>query len=132
VVRKTTMLWVCLPNLAFAAVALRRLADERSLCRLLRTGMSWKEYSLPVLAVVVLILGIVLEAADSKLVVWVNAGFFLRIAGYAIDVLVHALKQPEARIFGWLLAIPASVVVIIGALLYWGKMRLRRASCANS
>jgi hypothetical protein len=123
-----TMVWVCLSNLAFAGLVLRHLAEERSLYGLLDTRMPWKKYSLPILIVSILVLGIVLELVNSKLAFWVNVGFFLLVAGYAFDILVHASQEPEARIFGWLLAIPASLVVVIDALLYWGKTRLRRVS----
>jgi hypothetical protein len=89
--------------------------------------MPWKKYSLPILIVVILLAGIVLEFFDSKLAFFVNVGFFLLVAGYAVDILLHASQEPEARIFGWLLGIPAFLVLVIDVLLYSGKMRMRRA-----
>jgi hypothetical protein len=121
--RKLTVLWICLSNLIFAGIVLGHLAEERSLYGLLDTRMPLKKYSLPILIVAVLFVGIVLELFESKLAFFVNAGFFLLAAGYAVNILVHASQEPEARIFGWLLAIPAFLVLVIDILLYWGKTR---------
>jgi predicted membrane protein len=94
--------------------------------------MPWKKYSLPILIVAILLVGIVLELFGSKLAFFVNAGVFLLAAGYAVDVLVHAGQEPEARIFGWFLGMPALLVLVIDVLLYSGKMRARRASLRRS
>ncbi len=126
-IRKVTVLWICLSNLVFAGIVLRHLAEERSLYGLLDTRMPWKKYSLPILIVVILLAGIVLEFFDSKLAFFVNAGFFLLAAAYAVDILVHTSQEPEGRIFGWLLGIPAFLVLVIDVLLYSGKMRVKRA-----
>jgi hypothetical protein len=107
----------------FAGIVLQHLAQERSLYGLLATQMPWTKYTLPILIVGILLLGIVLELFDSKIAFFVNTGFFLLAAGYAVDVLAHSSQEPEARIFGWLLAIPAFLVLIIDILLYWGKTR---------
>ena len=126
-IRKVIILWICLSNLIFAGFVLRHLAEERSLYGLLNTQMPWKMYSLPILMVVILLAGIVLELFDSKLAFFVNAGFFLMAAAYAVDILVHTSQEPEGRIFGWLLGIPAFLVLVIDVLLYSGKMRVKRA-----
>ena len=127
-IRKVTVLWICLSNLAFAGIVLRHLAEERSLHGLLDTRMPWKEYSLPILILVILLTGIVLEFFDSKLAFFLNTGFFLLVAAYAVDILVHTSQEPEGQIFGWLLGIPAFLVLVIDVLLYWGKTRCGAAS----
>jgi hypothetical protein len=101
--------------------------EERSLYDLLDTHMPWKKYPIPILLLVILFLGIVLEILDFKLAFYVNTGFFLLVAGYAVVVLLHSSQEPEARIFGWLLGLPAFLVLVIDVLLYSGKMRVKRA-----
>jgi hypothetical protein len=128
VIRKVAVLWISLSNLVFAGIVLRHLAEERSLHGLLDTPMPWEKYSLPILIVVILLTGIVLEFFDSKLAFFVNAGFFLLVAAYAVDILVHTSQEPEGRIFGWLLGIPALLVLVVDVLLYWGKTRRGAAS----
>jgi hypothetical protein len=119
-----TVLWVCLSNSVFAGIVIQHLSEERSLYGLLDTRMPWRKYILPSLIVVILLAGIVLEFFNSKLAFFVNVCFFLLAAGYAVDILVHASQEPEARIFGWLLGIPAFVVLVIDVLLYSGKRRV--------
>jgi hypothetical protein len=131
VIRKVTVLWICLSNLIFAGIVLQHLVQERSLYGLLATQMPWRKYTLPILIVTILLLGIVLELFDSKIAFFVNTVFFLLVVAYAIDVLAHASQEPEARIFGWLLAIPAFLVLVIDILLYWVKTR-RRALVGRS
>lgn len=88
---------------------------------------AWKEYSLPVLIAATLLVGGVLEFSNSKLAPFVNVGFFLLAAAYAVDVLFHATGDPEARIFGWLLGIPAAFILIVDVFLYSMKKRAKRA-----
>jgi hypothetical protein len=125
--RRLRIVWVCLSNVIFGGIAIHHLLQEQSLYGLLGTPMPWKKYSIPIIIVVILSLGIALELFDSKLAVFVNTGFFLLAALYAVDILVHASQEPEARIFGWLLGIPAFVVLTINVFLYASKMGLRRA-----
>src|SRR5215469_1710341 len=117
-VRKATLVWVCLSNLLFAGIVLNQLIQERSLHQLLENRMPWQEYSLPLVSLLILLGGIILEFLHSKLAFFVNAGFFLLAAAYAANLLMSASQDPEARIFGWLWGIPAALVLFVDLFLY--------------
>jgi hypothetical protein len=125
--RKITLVWVCLSNLVFAWIVLSHLLDERTLHRLLETQMPWKHYALPVSIIAILLVGIVLELANSAAAFFVNAGFFLLITGYGAVGLAYGWHEPESRTLGLSLGIPAFLVLIVDILLYTGRNRLRRA-----
>jgi hypothetical protein len=120
--RRLRIVWVCLSNVIFGGIAVRHLLQEKSLYELLGTPMPWKNYSIPFIVVAILLLGIALELFDSKLAVFVNIGFFSLAALYAVDILVHASQDAEARIFGLLLGIPAFVVLTTYIFLYARKI----------
>jgi hypothetical protein len=124
--RVITLLWVCLSNLAFAWVVLSHLLDERALYRLLGTHVPWDHYAPRVAIIVVLLVGVMLELANSRAAFFVNAGFFLLATGYAVYVVVYGWQESEARDFGLLLGEPAFLVLIVDMLLYAARKRLRR------
>ena len=125
--RRLRMVWVSLSNVIFGGIAIRHLLQEQSLYGLLGMPMPRQKYWIPIIIVVILLLGIALEVFDSKLAVFVNSGFFLLATLYAVGILVHASQEPEARIFGLLLGIPAFTVLTINVLLYAPKIGFRRA-----
>ncbi len=89
--------------------------------------MSWKHYPLPAAIIMILLVGVVLEMANSPAAFFVNAGFFLLIAGYLAVGLAYGWQEPESRTLGLSLGIPVFIVLAIDVLLYAGKKRLRRA-----
>ncbi|MGO9591834.1 MAG: hypothetical protein ACLP3K_17535 [Candidatus Acidiferrales bacterium] len=125
--RIITLVWVGLSNSLFAWFVLSRLLDERALYKLLGAQMSWKHYPLPAAIIMILLVGVVLEMANSPAAFFVNAGFFLLIAGYLAVGLAYGWQEPESRTLGLSLGIPVFIVLAIDVLLYAGKKRLRRA-----
>jgi hypothetical protein len=126
VMRVVTLLWVCLSNLGFAWLVLSRLLDERALYRLLGSQVPWDHYAPRVAIIVILLVGVILELANSRAAFFVNVGFFLMITGYAAYVVAYGWQESEARNLGLLLGEPALLVLIIDMLLYAAKKRLRR------
>ena len=124
---KARAIWISLSNLAFIGVTVRHLAQERSLYTLLEVRMPWKSIMLPALIIAILVAGVALELLGSKIAAWVNVGFFVMTDIYAADVLVHGWGQAEVQIFGWLLAVPASVVLVVDLLFYSAKRTPGRA-----
>lgn len=125
--RVITLLWVCLSNLAFAWILLSNLFDERTLDRLLESTMPWKEFLAPVLIVVILLTGVVLEIADLPAAFVVNAGSLVLTMAYAGVFLLESRQDTGSRAFGLLLGVSCFVVFIIDILFYTAKIPLKRA-----
>lgn len=125
--RVITLLWVCLSNLAFAWILLSNLFDERTLDRLLESTMPWKEFFAPVLIVVILLTGVVLEIADLPAAFVVNAGSLVLTMAYAGVFLLESRQDTGSRAFGLLLGVSCFVVFIIDILFYTAKIPLKRA-----
>lgn len=125
--RVITLLWVCLSNLAFAWILLSNLFDERTLDRLLESTMPWKEFLAPVLIVVILLTGVVLEIADLPAAFVVNTGSLVLTMAYAGVFLLESRQDTGSRAFGLLLGVSCFVVFIIDILFYTAKIPLKRA-----
>ena len=125
--RIVTLLWVCLSNLAFAWILLSNLLDERTLDRLLESRMPWKEFLVPVLIVVILLVGVALEIADLPAAFLVNAGSLVLTMAYAGVFLLESRQDTGSRAFGLLLGVSCFLVLIIDILFYTAKIPLKEA-----
>ncbi len=88
--------------------------------------MPWKYYIIPGTIIAILIVGVLLELTNSPAAVFVNAGFFLLVAGLAAVGLSYGWPDTGSRTSGVPLHTLIFFVLAIDVLLYAGKKRLRR------
>ncbi|HTX15088.1 MAG TPA: hypothetical protein VMD77_07325 [Candidatus Baltobacteraceae bacterium] len=125
--RIVTALWVSVSNLFFASLVFRALLAQRTFYGLLETPLSWKYYLVPGSIIAILVVGVLLELANSPAAVFVNAGFFLLVSGFATVGVAYGWPDTGSRTFGLPLHILLLLVLATDVLLYAGKKRFRRA-----
>ena len=125
--RIVTALWVSVSNLFFASLVFRALLAQRNFYRILETSMSWKYDIVPGSINVILVVGVLLELANSPGAVFVNVGFFLLVTGWIAVEVRHGWPDTGVRTFGVPLHILLFLVLATDILLYMGKKRFSQA-----
>ena len=111
------------PAIGFSTVRLRCEALHSYLATGLPShGPSWQEYAKASIPAA----GIVCELLRSRFARYINIGYFLVLAAAYADLTVENWAQPQVRLYGLAIVIPASLVAFADILLY--RNRLDRLS----
>jgi hypothetical protein len=119
-------IWVGLVNGCGIIMLAETIASERKMYNLLETKTPLHTYFLPVLGIVILFAGILLELKQSRAAGYWNTGVYLVVALYSLGLIViSSAGETEARNYGILFGVPSFIIAVATSLLYW-RASLRR------
>jgi hypothetical protein len=127
----TRLVWVIFANASAGVLIVRNILSERRMYELLQTSMPSRVYVIPCIGLFLLIIGIVVELAHTRVAKYINISVFLVPTIYALWLFIASYHTSmEGRAYSLLLGVPCAMVTLITWLTYrrWGRGTSRTAS----
>ena len=127
------LVWIIVANGSAGILIVRNILSERRMYELLQTSVPSRVYAIPCIGLFLLIIGIVVELAHTRVAKYINIGVFLIPTIYAFWLFLASYRTSmEGRAYSLLLGAPCATATLITWLMYRGLRRgtSRTASAA--
>jgi hypothetical protein len=118
------LVWIIFANASAGVLLVRNILSERRMYELLQTSMPSRVYAIPCIGLFLLIIGIVVELAHTRVARNINISVFLIPTIYALWLSIASYRTSmEGRAYSLLLGVPCAMFTLITWLTYrrWGR-----------